>query len=207
MESEEDEDERAVYAQSSPSMMQFTNNVGTGAHNGGGGGAGRVARAAGGYSKPPGSTTSSVDGYESFENTNNKKKRKIPLSNSANGHHSSLSADMANMGIGADGGAVESVEGGGGNGVGQYYGSGASVGASSGSGTGISGAGRGRYGRSGRTPVERRPLGASTNGLNAYANGGKVRRDWSSSSPAAKGSFYDTPHFDGTNMFAFRCFT
>lgn len=131
--------------------------------------------------KPPPliSASSSVDGYESFENTNNKKKRKS-LGN-VGGHHSRLSPEMASMGISstADDAADDR------NGTGQYYGSGASAGTAS--GTGISGAGRGRYGRSsGRAPTERRPLGTSTNGLNAYGNGtpGKSRRDWPYNSTA-----------------------
>lgn len=61
---------------------------------------------AAGKPPPPASTASSADGYESFENTSNKKKRKIPLSGSSGVHQSSLTAELANMGIsshGADG--------------------------------------------------------------------------------------------------------
>ncbi|OMP84028.1 hypothetical protein BK809_0001412 [Diplodia seriata] len=126
-----------------------------------------------GVSKPlPPGSTSSADGYESFENTNNKKKRKIPVSGSA-GHHGNLTAEMASMGISTHGGdAAHDGE----NNVGQYYGSGSSAMPAPGSGTGISGAGRGRYGRSAaRSSNERRPLGASTSSLNAYANGGAGR--------------------------------
>ncbi|KAG9945918.1 hypothetical protein KCU85_g6868, partial [Aureobasidium melanogenum] len=47
----------------------------------------------------PASTASSADGYESFENTSNKKKRKIPLSGGGGVHQSSLSQELANMGI------------------------------------------------------------------------------------------------------------
>ncbi|KAI5271113.1 hypothetical protein E4T47_05619 [Aureobasidium subglaciale] len=47
----------------------------------------------------PPSTASSADGYESFENTSNKKKRKIPLSGGGSLHQSSLSQELANMGI------------------------------------------------------------------------------------------------------------
>ena len=113
---------------------------------------------------PPGSTASSADGYESFENTSNKKKRKIPLPVVSNLHQSQLSADMASMGIsgvldrspdacsGAASGAV---------GAPSRHASSAAGGSS---GTGISGAGRGRYGRqSGRNdPGIRRPLGNSS---------------------------------------------
>ncbi|KAL8907315.1 MAG: hypothetical protein Q9207_001492 [Kuettlingeria erythrocarpa] len=68
----------------------------------------------------------SADGYDSFENTNNKKKRKIPTSGSSGGLQSSLSAEMASMGISANGGFEMSqteMDAG----VGQYYGSGNSA--------------------------------------------------------------------------------
>ncbi|KAF2454072.1 hypothetical protein BDY21DRAFT_374315 [Lineolata rhizophorae] len=128
----------------------------------------------------PDSAASSADGYESFENTNNKKKRKIPVSGGGTHHHSTLSAELASMGISqsmAQAGAAATQEEvasailqdaleDSSAGVGQYYGSGTSAMPSSGSGTGISGAGR----------------GASTNGLNAYATGGsRSRRDWTGS--------------------------
>jgi hypothetical protein len=89
--------------------------------------------------QPPASTTSSADGYESFENTNNKKKRKIPTHGDLNG---GLSSDMAGMGIGSDD-LVDDV------GV-VSYSSPTSI-----SGQGISGPGRGRYGRvrNGRSPL------------------------------------------------------
>ncbi|KAL8954168.1 MAG: hypothetical protein Q9222_000052 [Ikaeria aurantiellina] len=91
------------------------------------------------------SSQDSVDGYDSFENTNNKKKRKIPISGSLGGHHSSLSAEMAHMGISSgrdfDVSQQDSDEG-----IGQYYGTGSSAVPAAPSGTGISGAGRGRYG-------------------------------------------------------------
>ncbi|KAK5019351.1 hypothetical protein LTR39_000426 [Cryomyces antarcticus] len=121
---------------------------------------------------PPDSTTSSADGYESFENTNNKKKRKIPDPNSSGSHRSSLSADMASMGINTTIGDRSSTESNG-TGVAHYYGTGSSAVPEPRSlGVGISGPGRGRYGRSsGRTAGERRPLGALTNGLNALAGG------------------------------------
>jgi len=48
--------------------------------------------------RPPESAASSADGYDSFENTNNKKKRKIPTpgDTSLNGAH--LLSDLANVG-------------------------------------------------------------------------------------------------------------
>ncbi|OQN95945.1 hypothetical protein B0A48_17783, partial [Cryoendolithus antarcticus] len=95
-----------------------------------------------------GSAASSADGYESFENTSNKKKRKIPLSSTSSVHQSTLSAEMASMGINNDGAADEHH-------AVQYQ---QQHGAAAMSGTGISGAGRGRYGR----PSGRRPLASWT---------------------------------------------
>ena len=93
--------------------------------------------------QPPGSTASSADGYDSFENTNNKKKRKIPTPGDSilNGSH--LSNDMAVMGISGPDDLIDDV----GHGIGSYNGSGV--------GQGISGPGRGRYGRirNGRSPL------------------------------------------------------
>ena len=103
------------------------------------------------------SSADSVDGYDSFENTNNKKKRKIPTNGN---HHSSLSAEMASMGISftRDIDVSQADQDGG---VGHYYGTGSSA-VPTKSGTGISGAGRGRYGRGGaRRRSARSPLGVS----------------------------------------------
>ncbi|MCJ1234623.1 hypothetical protein MMC14_002584 [Varicellaria rhodocarpa] len=136
------------------------------------------------------SSNDSVDGYDSFENTNNKKKRKIPTSGISTGHHSTLSAEMASMGISPshDGDLSHLASEGG---VGQYYGSGSSAIPAGISGTGISGAGRGRYGRSGaRTASGRSPLGVSINGSNAWQVGrtGTQRREWASVAlPKGKG--------------------
>ena len=118
------------------------------------------------------SSQDTVDGYDSFENTNNKKKRKIPTSGGLGGHHSSLSSEMAHMGITSTrdfDSSQPDMDGG----IGHYYGTGSSaVPASSSSGTGISGAGRGRYGRTApRVPSGRSPLGISTNGSNALQAG------------------------------------
>ncbi len=135
------------------------------------------------YTKPPitQSTLSSgdsVDGYDSFENTNNKKKRKIPA---LGGHHSTLSAEMASMGLSSTRDIdVSQVDQDGG--VGHYYGTGSSATPAKSSGTGISGAGRGRYGRAGgRRHSGRSPLGVSSNGLNYsprrdYAGPGLTRK-------------------------------
>lgn len=94
---------------------------------------------------PPGSTASSADGYDSFENTNNKKKRKIPTPGDSNLNGVHLSSEMAGMGISGGDDLAEDV----GNGVGTYHSSGSI------SSPGISGPGRGRYGRirNGRSPL------------------------------------------------------
>ncbi|KXL45882.1 MAG: hypothetical protein FE78DRAFT_381916 [Acidomyces sp. 'richmondensis'] len=126
---------------------------------------------------PPGSTGSSADGYESFENTSNKKKRKIPLSSANTVVQSQLSAEIAGMAISQQDGAME-------DGTDlvstQSY---TPPVLASGTGTGISGAGRGRYGRQnvhGRNG-ERRPLGSGTlNISNGY--GPRLPRDHKDSS-------------------------
>ncbi|KAF2714401.1 hypothetical protein K504DRAFT_366907 [Pleomassaria siparia CBS 279.74] len=119
-----------------------------------------------GFSKPA-STSSSADGYESFENTNNKKKRKIPNMGSASTHHTNLAADMASMGIAHPHDAAALDDG---DGPGRYYSSAPSTPQHNAAGTGISGAGRGRFGRSGSARSERRVLGNSTNLVNAKAS-------------------------------------
>ncbi|KAK0105115.1 hypothetical protein ONS95_004523 [Cadophora gregata] len=88
---------------------------------------------------PPGSAASSADGYDSFENTNNKKKRKIPTPGDSNLNGVHLASDIV--------GAVGPEDLGEDIGAGVYQ--------SSGSGQGISGPGRGRYGRvrNGRSPL------------------------------------------------------
>ncbi|ESZ97453.1 hypothetical protein SBOR_2142 [Sclerotinia borealis F-4128] len=90
---------------------------------------------------PPGSIASSADGYDSFENTNNKKKRKIPTPGDSNMNGVHLSNDLAGMGI--SGPDEEDANGAG------YYHAGGSV------SQGLSGPGRGRYGRNrnGRSPL------------------------------------------------------
>jgi hypothetical protein len=122
---------------------------------------------------PPGSAASSADGYESFENTSNKKKRKIPLSGASSMHQSQLSAEMASMGIsGSMDGAADDVRSAGGVATvqqQQHYSP--SPGANGNVGTGISGAGRGRYGRPHVRHGDgvRRPLGSSSaNSMNGY---------------------------------------
>ncbi|OJD23238.1 hypothetical protein ACJ73_05407 [Blastomyces percursus] len=104
---------------------------------------------------PTKTTSSAPDGYDAFENTNNKKKRKIPTSGNP-GNHSNLSADLMTMGISSNGGSTASLDDG--SGTGSYYGTGNPA---SPAGNGISGPGRGRYGRNaGRTVSGRTPLAA-----------------------------------------------
>ena len=110
------------------------------------------------------SSNDSADGYDSFENTSNKKKRKIPTSTNFNASMStSLAQDLANMGLTNI--TIDSTD----NGANHY--SSVAMPANS-SGTGISGAGRGRFGRNGRRdPSGRQPLHSSVNGSNAWSNG------------------------------------
>ena len=139
------------------------------------------------------SSNESVDGYDSFENTNNKKKRKIPTSATMGGHHpsfsTSLSQDLANMGLSA-GNGLDTHEGSDG-GLGHYYGGGNAAVQAAVAGSGVSGAGRGRYGRSGRRDISTRgPLTSSINSSNAWQNGRLPgpRRDYGSvSSLGSKG--------------------
>lgn len=138
------------------------------------------------------SSNGSVDGYDSFENTNNKKKRKIPMSGTP-GHHPSfsmsLSQDLANMGL-SNGDGIDPRDSSDG-GLGHYYGTGSAAISASAPGTGISGAGRGRFGRPGRREISGRgPLTSSMNSSNAWQNGRLMgpRRDYGSmSSLGSKG--------------------
>ncbi|KAI9732945.1 MAG: hypothetical protein M1818_007378 [Claussenomyces sp. TS43310] len=116
--------------------------------------------------EPPASTASSADGYESFENTNNKKKRKIPTPGDAGLNGIRLSDDLALLGISQNaedllprdeaGSSPSSLYAAGVNGNGQ----------------GISGPGRGRYGRvrDGRSPL--RTLSDASN----YSNGRTMKQ-------------------------------
>ena len=126
------------------------------------------------YSKPqpPPSTASSADGYDSFENTNNKKKRKIPTPGDSGMNGSHLANDLASMGLSrSDETSRED-----GNGSSQYYGSGTSATTNAQS---LSGPGRGRYGRvrNSRSPL--RTLDATSN----WGNGRSPKQrpsQWSS---------------------------
>lgn len=100
---------------------------------------------------------SGPDGYEAFENTNNKKKRKIPTSGSLNLHNSTLTNDLAHLGINGKNGVSDDP----------YY---ASTHSGSVAGLGVQGAGRGRNSR--KLPG-RNPLGVSVNGTNARPGSSK----------------------------------
>ncbi|CAL5872108.1 uncharacterized protein PFLUO_LOCUS6365 [Penicillium psychrofluorescens] len=119
------------------------------------------------------------DGYDAFENTNNKKKRKIPTPGNSGGHHSALSPEFASMGLAAPNSSSAAAVN---DGVatGTYYGSGNPA---SPLGSGISGSGRGRLGRSTvRSGSGRGPL--SANAQNAWMNTRvPSRRDGLMSSP------------------------
>ncbi|KAI8632882.1 hypothetical protein F5Y19DRAFT_419332 [Xylariaceae sp. FL1651] len=101
--------------------------------------------------QPPPSTASSADGYDSFENTNNKKKRKIPIAGETilNGTHVLSETNAFGipsppaMGDGDGGDPLPTST--------PYYQSGGPLS----NGQGISGPGRGRYGRirNGRSPL------------------------------------------------------
>lgn len=104
--------------------------------------------------QPPPSAASSADGYDSFENTNNKKKRKIPTAGEMNGAHG-LSDHGLNDAHSVAGGVAVIPERSGENGgsiTAPYYGTGNFVS----SGQNISGPGRGRFGRArnGRSPLQ-----------------------------------------------------
>jgi hypothetical protein len=158
---EEEEDDRHPTMQFSPDSLQITRRDGD--YYGNGKLATRAEREA--KTLLAGSQASSADGYESFENMSNKKKRKIPQSGiGGHGHHNSLSADMANITISQrDGTGSEPDDGTGYSGTSYGY----AHNSPGNTAAGLSGPGRGRYGRSGRGSLDRRPLGASTNGLNA----------------------------------------
>merc|ERR1712000_204690 len=110
---------------------------------------------------------SGPDGYEAFENTNNKKKRKIPTSGNLNLHHSTLTREFAHMGINNDGSAEDA----------HYLAKGAGVNP----GLGVQGAGRGRNGR--KLPG-RNPLGVSVNGSNVRTAPSKYDQSMSTNAKA-----------------------
>ncbi|KAH6710111.1 hypothetical protein VD0002_g6436 [Verticillium dahliae] len=129
--------------------------------------------------QPAPSTTSSVDGYDSFENTNNKKKRKIPTAgdNTLNGTHTL--ADITALGITATAGSPVTDNDQSGPVSPSYYGSSGFVA----NNQGISGPGRGRFGRSrnGRSPL--RALSVSEAANSWVGRGPKIRQpQWAANS-------------------------
>lgn len=113
--------------------------------------------------QPPGSTVSSADGYESFENTNNKKKRKIPTPGDSNLNGARLIEDV-NGSSNSDDITEDSVH------------------HSPGSSQSISGAGRGRYGRNRNC---RSPLRTLSDALSSWGGGRTPKQrqsQWSTSS-------------------------
>ncbi|KAK8122139.1 hypothetical protein PG984_010809 [Apiospora sp. TS-2023a] len=106
--------------------------------------------------QPPPSTASSADGYDSFENTNNKKKRKIPTAGESMLNGSHVLSDPSIMGMpsppttGDEGSGYPTLAT-----PHEYYQSGPG----NANTQGISGPGRGRYGRNrnGRSPMRTIP--------------------------------------------------
>lgn len=106
------------------------------------------------------------DGYDAFENTNNKKKRKIPTPGNLGGHHTAFSPELASMGLASSTSPPAVSDG---NNVGTYYGTGNPA---SPVGNGISGSGRGRLGRHGGRSGSGRPLS-----VNSWTNCRAGRRE------------------------------
>lgn len=122
------------------------------------------------------------DGYDAFENTNNKKKRKIPTPGNMGGHHSALSPEFASMGLANSSPAPAAASDG--TATSTYYGNGNPA---SPLASGISGSGRGRLGRSStRSNSGRNPL--SANAQTAWmTTRTPSRRDGLMSSPGPSG--------------------
>lgn len=128
--------------------------------------------------QPPPSATSSADGYDSFENTNNKKKRKIPSAgdsalNSAHAINTDMNSHPSQGGVST----IGEVSGE------RPYHNGAGYAVSGSLGTnnpGISGSGRGRFGRS---KTNRSPLRALSDGSNTWVGRSSSRTptQWDSS--------------------------
>ncbi|KAL2849204.1 hypothetical protein BJY01DRAFT_210862 [Aspergillus pseudoustus] len=129
-----------------------------------------------GKGQPIKSSPAGPDGYDAFENTNNKKKRKIPTPGNLGSHHSSLSPEFATMGL-SNSAQNHSASSGDGGHVSTFYGTGSPA---SPVGSGISGSGRGRLGRQGRR--------SSVHGHGSWPQGrASGRRDGPLSSPGPNG--------------------
>lgn len=139
--------------------------------------------------QPPPSATSSADGYDSFENTNNKKKRKIPTAGEMNGAHG-LGDHGLNDSHSLPGGLAVTPDRPGEN-VNStsvpYYGSSNFVAA----GQNVSGPGRGRFGRArnGRSPLQTL---SDTSG-NWLGRGSKARSATWSPQPGKYSRTYNLP--------------
>lgn len=120
------------------------------------------------------SAASSVDGYDSFENTNNKKKRKIPTAGDASHAGSYTSTEIHSVASGPLSANANDDNLSGGSLSSAYSGSASFVAAA----PGISGPGRGRYGRSrnGRSPLWPLPEAGS----NWAGRSGKLQPPWPS---------------------------
>lgn len=128
----------------------------------------------------PQAKSSTGDGYDAFENTNNKKKRKIPTPGNLGGHHSALSPEFASMGLASSTPVRVPTPT---DATGTYYGSGNPA---SPLGSGISGSGRGRLGRPTVRSSSRNPL--SPNAQHGWLNARTPnRRDGLMSSPGPSG--------------------
>ncbi|OAA62437.1 hypothetical protein SPI_03977 [Niveomyces insectorum RCEF 264] len=119
------------------------------------------------------STASSVDGYDSFENTNNKKKRKVPTAGDTPHSGSYTSVDLRSATSGSSSTNNTHDDSLAGSPPSTTYSGPASFVSES---PGISGPGRGRYGRSrnGRTPLH--PLSDANS--NWAGRHGKMRPSW-----------------------------
>ena len=116
----------------------------------------RIPQARHGAIQPPPSTTSSADGYDSFENANNKKKRKIPTAGETILNSTHVLNDSSALGMPSPPTTGDEGPGDLSTAVpAPYYQSGGP----SASTQGISGPGRGRYGRvrNGRSPLRALP--------------------------------------------------
>ncbi|KAF9891175.1 hypothetical protein FE257_004739 [Aspergillus nanangensis] len=171
---------------------------------------------------PTKSSTANPDGYDAFENTNNKKKRKIPTPGNLGGHHSTLSPEFSTMGL-ANATQTPSTVSGEGSHVSTFYGTGSPA---SPVGSGMSGAGRGRLGRNtarnsagraslsvqtqfgwpqSRAPGRRDDGGKSDQGIISAAIANAAASAFSSP-PRGSGSMLDQPPTTPTKtQFTFTC--
>ncbi|PLB45896.1 hypothetical protein P170DRAFT_429073 [Aspergillus steynii IBT 23096] len=131
----------------------------------------------------PPTKSAGPDGYDAFENTNNKKKRKIPTPGSLGSHHSTLSPEFSNMGLTSSAQTPPAQMDG--SHVSTFYGTGSPA---SPVASGNSGSGRGRLARH---PPRNGPGRAPPTAVHAQAGmpQGRVagRRDGQMSSPGPAG--------------------